>query len=132
MLQLELIGNLGADAQVREVGGKQYITFRAASTSRHGQAEETTWVAVMYYVNEKLLPYLKKGVQVYASGDVRISTYTNKDNKTSVDVTLWAKTLQLVGRREEQQPSQYEQQAVKDYLQRQGVTATPSDVDVPF
>lgn len=131
---MEIIGNLGADAQIKEIGGKNYIACRAASTAKRGQAEETTWVSVMYYANDKLLPYLKKGSQVYASGDVRISTYTNRDGIVSVDVTLWAKSLQLVGRRDEPQ-TPYEDAAVKSYLERQKLNAQmaeAADGDVPF
>ena len=97
MLQLQVIGNLGADAVAKEINGKQYISMRVASTERRGQQERTTWVSVLYRMNDRLLPYLRKGAQVYATGDVNIGTYTNRDGATSADVSLWANVLQLVG-----------------------------------
>ena len=99
MLQLQVIGNLGSDAQTKEINGKSYLTFRVASTAKRGGKEETTWVSVMHYNNPNLLQYLIKGASVFVSGDGRISTYTNKDGITSVDVTVWANTLQLVGKK---------------------------------
>lgn len=96
-MQLQIIGNLGADAVEKEINGKKYISMRVASTTKKGQQERTTWVSIMYYFNERLLPYLKKGTQVFASGEMNVGTYTNRDGVTQVDVSLWANVLQLVG-----------------------------------
>ena len=93
MMQLQIIGNLGADAVEKEINGKKYISMRVASTKK----DRTTWVSVMYYYNERLLQYLKKGTQVFAGGEMNVGTYTNRDGVTQVDVSLWANVLQLVG-----------------------------------
>lgn len=97
MMQLQIIGHLGADAVEKEINGKKYISMRVASTTKKGQQERTTWVSVMYYYNDKLLPYLKKGAQVFAGGEMSVGTYTNRDGVTQVDVSVWANVLQLVG-----------------------------------
>ena len=93
MMQLQIIGNLGADAVEKEINGKKYISMCVASTKK----DRTTWVSVMYYYNERLLPYLKKGTQIFAGGEMNVGTYTNRDGVTQVDVSLWANVLQLVG-----------------------------------
>lgn len=93
-MQLQIIGHLGADAVEKEINGKKYISMRVASTTKK---DRTTWVSVMYYFNERLLPYLKKGTQVFAGGEMNVGTYTNRDGVTQVDVSLWANVLQLVG-----------------------------------
>lgn len=101
MIQVNVIGNLGADAQVKELGGKQYITFRMASTTKRNDRDETTWISVMYRYSENLLPYMTKGTQVFVSGEGRVGTYTNRDGITLVDVSIWANIVQLVGKKDE-------------------------------
>jgi single-strand DNA-binding protein len=102
MMQLQIIGNLGADAVEKEINGKKYISMCVASTKismrvASTKKDRTTWVSVMYYYSERLLPYLKKGAQVFASGEMSVGTYTNRDGVTQVDVSVWANLLQLVG-----------------------------------
>ena len=54
----------------------------------------------MYRYNDRLLPYLKKGQQVFVQGDMDVSTYTNKEGVQQVDVSLFASQLVLLGQRE--------------------------------
>lgn len=94
MLQVQIIGNLGADAEVKEINGKQYSAFRVAATSRN----ETTWVSILYNYHENLHKYLIKGQQVFVQGDGRVNLYTSKsDGKTSADLSVLASMLQLCG-----------------------------------
>ena len=49
MLQIEVIGNIGADAEIKEFGGKKYVSFNVAHSERRKDAsgttvESTTWV----------------------------------------------------------------------------------------
>ena len=49
MFKCEVIGNLGADAQIKGENGKQFIAFNVAHTDKWTdeagqQHEETTWV----------------------------------------------------------------------------------------
>ena len=69
MLQFTIIGNLGADAEIKEWDGKKYSTFRIASTKRTKEKEETTWVSVSYFYNENFHPLLVKGQKVYVYGE---------------------------------------------------------------
>ena len=94
MLQVQIIGNLGADAEMKEINGKQYSAFRVAATSRN----ETTWVSILYSYRENLHKYLIKGQQVFVQGDGRVNLYTSKsDGKTSADLSVLASMLQLCG-----------------------------------
>ena len=106
MLTAIVIGNLGKDAETKTIGERQYIAFRMASTAKRKDGDKTTWVSVMYRYNDRLLPYLKKGQQVFVQGDMDVSTYTNKEGVQQVDVSLFASQLVLLGQRETaQQPS---------------------------
>ena len=53
MLKVELIGNLGADVEVKESNGSKFATFRIADTSRYktqsGEDKEVTnWIDCSY------------------------------------------------------------------------------------
>ena len=95
MMTINAIGNLGADAEKKEFNGKMYSSFRMGV---HGRGkDETTWVSVLVYYRENLHQYLRKGVGVYVSGDMRVSTYTKRDGNMAVDVNCFASALELVG-----------------------------------
>lgn len=95
MMTINAIGNLGADAEKKEFNGREYSSFRMGVHVRG--KDETTWVSVLVYYRENLHQYLRKGAAVYVSGDMRVSTYTKKDNTVAVDVNCFASTLELVG-----------------------------------
>lgn len=69
MLQLEIIGNLGNDAEIKEFNGKKYVSMNVAHSEKKRDAngsvlETTTWVSVLWYGDGgNLTQYLKRGVQ---------------------------------------------------------------------
>jgi len=93
MIQIVCNGNLGADAERKEINGKMYITFRMGVRTR----KDTQWVSVLYRDSEKLMEYLKKGQSVIISGEPSFNTYVNKDGKINIDVSVFANTLDLAG-----------------------------------
>lgn len=100
MIVLNIVGNLGADAEIKEITGRKYASFRIASTRRNREKkEETTWVSVLASYSENLMPYLKKGTCVFVSGEANISAYTTRDSRAGVDVSIFASSLALAGGR---------------------------------
>lgn len=93
MIQIVCNGNLGADAERKEINGKMYITFRMGVRTR----KDTQWVSVLYRDSEKLMEYLKKGQSVIISGEPSFNTYVNKEGKINIDVSVFANTLDLAG-----------------------------------
>lgn len=68
MLVLEAIGNLGADAIIKDLNGQKYIAFSVAHTESYkdsqGQRHErTTWVSCLKYGESQVINYLKKGTR---------------------------------------------------------------------
>lgn len=110
MITVNIIGNLGKDAETKTIGERQYIAFRMASKAKRKDGDKTTWVSVMYRFNDKLLPYLKKGQQVYVQGDMDVNTYTNKEGVQQVDISVFAGQLVLLGQRDAAQQQQPQQQ----------------------
>ena len=97
MIQINVLGNLGADAETKTLNGKTYLSLRVASTRKRNQQDVTTWVSVLASYSEKLVPYLVKGQSVFVSGEADITTYQKRDGSTGVDVSLFANILQLTG-----------------------------------
>ena len=99
--------------------------------------DATLWVSVLTSYNERLMPYLKKGQAVMISGEADIKSFTRRDGGAGVDVSVFAYSLQLVGRAENapqaangQQPNNYpSQQANTVQAQNNGQIA---DDNMPF
>ena len=100
MLQLNILGNLGRDAETKNINGKDYLSFSVASTEKNGEQETTTWVSVLASNNSNLLPYLKKGQQVFVSGRLKAGIYQSQ-NTFGIDLSVFAQTLQLCGGKRE-------------------------------
>lgn len=104
MLKVELIGNLGADAEVKESNGSKFVVLRVAHTSKYtdqnGQAhEKTTWVDVTINDAEtKVLPYLKAGVKVFIRGNADLRVYSSpKDRCMKAGLSVSAFEIELCG-----------------------------------
>lgn len=90
MFKVEIIGNIGADAEVKEVQGSKFVTFRVAHSSKFKNAqgtdtEETVWIDVtMNDVNSKVIPFLKQGVKVFVRGNGSLRVYSSPKLKMMV------------------------------------------------
>ena len=106
MIQIVCNGNLGADAERKEINGKMYITFRMGVRTR----KDTQWVSVLYRDSEKLMEYLKKGQSVIITGEPSFNTYVSKDGKINIDVSVFANTLDLAGSKGDTLTTTHQQQ----------------------
>lgn len=105
MLKLEVIGNLGADAIVREVNGSRFVSFNVAHNRKRmnretGEvtSEEKTWVScALNGDGGQLLQYLRKGTGVCCHGVPRFGIY-RKEGEYFVDVSLSVESIQLMPR----------------------------------
>lgn len=67
MLQVNLIGFLGRDAEVKIfANGNERISFSLGVNAR--KDSPTVWFDVLFRRNDNLMPYLRKGTQVYVTG----------------------------------------------------------------
>jgi single-strand DNA-binding protein len=105
MIKLTVIGNLGRDAVVRDAQGKSVISFSVAHTEKFKdsngiQKDKTTWVECNYWSERfNLVPYLKKGNQVYIEGQPTIDVYENKEGQKVASVKLRVTQVQLLSNR---------------------------------
>ncbi|EJW89462.1 single-strand binding family protein, partial [gut metagenome] len=51
MLKVTVIGNLGADAAVRNINGNDYVCFNLAHEERVKEEKVTIWISVIWYGN---------------------------------------------------------------------------------
>ncbi len=110
MIKLQAIGNLGKDAQVNQVNGKNVINFTVAHTERYRdsagvQKEKTTWVECAYWTDRiGVVPYLKRGAQVYIEGTPEVRQFTRTDGTAGATLSLRVLNLQLVGNKPDGTP----------------------------
>lgn len=103
MLKIQVIGNLGADAELHQSNGSEFISFRVAHTetiTRNGvQTDSVTWVDVTMNGNGGLLlQYLKKGAKVFVDGNLALRVYSSKkDRCMKAGATCFARTVELCG-----------------------------------
>ena len=111
MVIITTTGNLGADAESKQINGKTYISMNVGCRMRK---DTTLWVNVLTSYNERLMPYLKKGQSIMISGEADIKGFSRKDGGVGVDVSMFAYSLQLVGSApqatETERPNNYQPQ----------------------
>ena len=115
MLKLEILGNIGNDAQVKDFNGKKYIAFNVAHSEKFKNAqgtetERTTWVSVLYPGEGAIVNYLKKGTGVFVRGDMSVKMFQDSGHNWQIGVNCLAREVQLLpgGKRDQnqQQPGQ--------------------------
>lgn len=131
MLQCEVIGNIGSDAEIKEFSGKKYVSFNVAHSERRKDAngttiESTTWVSVLWYGDGGgLTQYLKRGCKVFVRGRLSVKSYQDRNGNTQVAVNVNANEVNLCGLKGEQSTG-------ANSAVQQPSTPTPQDDDLPF
>jgi single-strand DNA-binding protein len=100
-----LIGNLGADPEVRFTpGGQAVANFRIATneswTDKNGQKQERTeWHRIVAWgkLAELCGEYLKKGRQAYVEGRLQTREWTDKEGRKNYTTEIIASTVQFLG-----------------------------------
>ena len=115
MLQVEIIGNIGNDAQVKDFNGKKYIAFNVAHSEKFKnqqgvETERTTWVSVLKPGESAVAQYLKKGTPVFVRGDLSVKAYQDSAHNWQVGVNCLAREVQLLpgGKRDQNAGTQQE------------------------
>lgn len=111
MFKVELIGNLGADAEVVTANGSKFISMRIAHTDKWTgedgvSHEETSWHSVtMSNADSKVLPFLKQGTKIFVRGNARVRVYSSpKDRCMKGECVVSAHEVELVGGSSDQVP----------------------------
>lgn len=87
MFKVEFIGNLGADAEIKESNGSKFVAMRIALTDKWTtesgeKRESTTWADVtMSNTESKVIPFLKTGVKIFVRGNGSLRVYSSPTEK---------------------------------------------------
>ena len=104
-----LIGNLGADPELRYTGsGTAVCNFNLATTESYkdrdgNQVENTEWHRIVAWARlaEICGEYLKKGRQVYIEGQLQTRQWEDKDGNTRYTTEIKAREMQMLGGRDD-------------------------------
>lgn len=104
-LKADLLGHLGQGSTIVTHNGKQCLGFSVAVSKNYTDGQgvkhtNTKWISVSYWSERdlsKLAQYLKKGQQVFCSGEIDSTTYQDKNGKWNAQIKLNANKIELLG-----------------------------------
>lgn len=112
MFKATIIGNLGANAELHNENGSEFVTFKVAHNERFKSKdgsvnERSVWVScILNGRADGLMPYLVKGATVALFGDLRLKTYHSaKMHSLVAGADLFVRSIDLVGSRPDTIPS---------------------------
>lgn len=139
-----LVGNVGQDPEVRYTGdasnGAKVATLRLATSEKYkdrngNQQEHTEWHNVVCWRNiaDVVEKYVHKGTQLYIEGRLRTRSWDDQNGNRKYTTEIIADTLQLLGRRQDNQGGQQPygqqqggyQQSQQSYTQQPAYTPQP-------
>ena len=135
---------VGRDAEVRYApSGVAILNVTVANNIGFGDKQQTLWIRVVVFgkrAEGQLQNYLKKGQQVFVSGELSQSEYKANDGTTKTSLELNATIIDLIGKRNEasqpqqnyQQPSGREQAPARQAPPVHDSFDVPYDDDIPF
>lgn len=104
MLKIEVIGNLGAQAETKSQNGEVFVTMRIAATNKFvnkqtGEIrEDTTWVSCIWRGDHsRVVPFLTSGTKVFVRGDAVLKMYVGHDGQKHAGLNVRVQELELCG-----------------------------------
>lgn len=103
MLKIQVIGNLGQDAVIREHNSNQVISFPVAHNKKFTDSdgvthESTTWIRCSMWRNQAgIAKYLKKGTQIYVEGYPEVKLYKALNGEIAASLDLTVVAIYLLG-----------------------------------
>jgi len=96
---IEIMGHLGADAEVRySPNGQKIVNLRVATNSRKAGKDFTTWWRVVIWGEkfDKILPYFKKGSSIIVMGEMqKPEVYVDKNGASQVSLEINADVIRF-------------------------------------
>lgn len=106
MLQANLIGNIGANAEIKATDGREFVTFRVAHNesykdSQGNKVDKTMWIDCTMSCDggrPAVFPYLTQGTLVYIAGSITTRVYSSeKDRCMKAGITIHVQRIELLG-----------------------------------
>jgi len=107
--RVQIIGNLGADPELRTTTGGARVANLSVATSRRWndrqgqQQEKTEWHKVIFWENlaEVCEKYLKRGDRLYVEGSIEYRQYEDKEGQTRYITEIRGREMIMLGGRGE-------------------------------
>lgn len=127
-----LLGQVGRDPEVKEIGGAKYATFSLATSEsykdKNGERQTNTeWHTIVCWRNtaEVVERYVTKGMQLFIEGQPRTRSWEDSEGKKRYVTEIVAKEVQFVGKKESSEPRTQTAPLVNGIVE-------PDDSDLPF
>lgn len=95
---------VGSDAEIRRLpSGQAVLNVNCANHVGFGDKRQTVWLRVVLWgrrAEGTLQEFLKKGQQVFISGELSVNEYTANDGTKRTQLEVNATIIDLVGKRE--------------------------------
>ncbi len=107
MKRIEVIGNIGKDAVIKDFNDKKAINFNIAEneyyTDKDGnKIEKTSWFNCTLWKSEsqsiKIAEYLKKGVKVFIEGTPKADSYITDKGESVAFINIQVKNIELLSK----------------------------------
>lgn len=129
MQKLQIIGNVGRDAEVIKVKDKDYTKVLVACQEVK-DGPTVWWTVIIRTATEGLTKALVKGASLFAEGKPTISAYINKAGEPHPDLTLWANDFQITKFAKTATPEEVAPETAKP--QPKNVEQAAEQDDLPF
>lgn len=109
MIKLVAIGNLGSDAEIKNVNGAEFISFRVADNRSFVDVDgitktSTTWLSCSMDISRKnIVPYLKKGQKLYIEGYPSVRLSNNGAGGQAAYINVYVNNVEFCSAAEKQQ-----------------------------
>lgn len=105
-----LVGNIGRDAELREMSNGSHLSSFSIATSetwkdKNGErAEHTEWHNVVAFgkLAEVCSKYIKKGMRVYVEGKIHSRKWKDSDGADRINYDIHAEKVQMLESKKEE------------------------------
>jgi len=102
MVRIEIIGRIGADAEIKDLNNNQLINFSVAvseSFTHNGEKQtKTTWFdCTKWGNNTAVAQFIKKGDLIYISGKPNNRAYLKDDETAQIVNAITVFEIELLG-----------------------------------
>jgi len=128
---------VGRDAEVRSLpSGQSVLNVTVANNVGFGDKQQTVWLRVVLWgkrAEGSLKDFLKKGQQVFVSGEITTTEYQKNDGTQGFALELNANIIDLIGKRSDvPKPETVVTYAPPPSVSSHAPAPTKYDDDIPF
>ena len=142
MNRIEIIGHIGQNAEIKDLGANQVINFSVAVSESYIKNNEkvqlTTWFECAKWGNQTAIAqFLKKGTQVFVSGKPNNRGWLNDQGEVKVVNGINVMSIELLGSKNNDSETQNTPQPTPQANQSNSFADTPKvdseeHDDLPF